>query len=81
MRFLLLFVLLNSYHVFGNDKKQASTIEQVTVYRSGAAITRIANVRLKECVLSWKMTLESKKNYSKQFSYRVKFPKGKKINL
>ena len=44
---IVLFVLIPTF-LFANDKKIPSDIKEVTVYLSGAQITRTANIQLKE---------------------------------
>ncbi len=44
-------------------------------------LTNDAKYDSKKGILKWKITIPSKQMVKKQFSYRVKFPKGKRINL
>jgi uncharacterized protein (TIGR02231 family) len=48
MKAFYLFLCLCPLFIFGNDKNVSSEIKEVTVYLSGANITRIAECRLKE---------------------------------
>lgn len=48
MKAFYLFLCLCPLFIFGNDKNVSSEIKEVTVYLSGANITRIAQCRLKE---------------------------------